>query len=283
MDVSIIIVSWNVKPYLQQCLRSIFRYTKDISFEVIVVDNASRDGSADMVATDFPQVKLIHNLKNRGFGAANNQGLAVATGQYIVFLNDDTEIQENIFLTLVKRFQNDHDATKKIGVLGCRLVNPDGSQQDSVRAFPKVFDQTIVLLKLHHLFPQVLNRYLQKQFDYTLEQKVEQVMGAFMFVPKSVLKIVGGFDEAFFNWFEEVDFQQRILRAGFTVQYTPVVSCVHVKGSSFGQLSKPISQRMFNRSMRIYFYKHHSRLAYWWISVLSPISVGLAYVAQIIR
>lgn len=280
MDLSIIIVSWNVKQYLRQCVQSIFKYTQDITFEVIVVDNASNDGSADMVANEFPQVHLIRNATNRGFGAANNQGLAQAQGKYILFLNDDIEIKDNIFKTLVHQY---NATTEPIGMMGCRLINLDGSQQYSVRAFPTVWDQTIVLLKLHHLFPSLLNSYWQKNFDYSQEQVVDQVMGAFMFTPKKILDTVGSFDSAFFNWFEEVDLQQRLVQAGYQVLYTPTVSCIHVKGPSFAQMTKPAAQRMFNRSLRTYFRKQHSVLAYWWISMLSPISITLAYVLQVVR
>lgn len=280
MDLSIIIASWNVKQYLEQCLQSIFTYTKGITFEVIVVDNASQDGSAEMVASQFPQVQLIRNTTNRGFGAANNQGLAQAQGQYILFLNDDTKIKDNIFKILVDKY---NATTESIGMIGCRLVNADGSQQYSVRAFPTVFDQTVVLLKLHHLFPKLLDHYWQKNFDYSQEQTVDQVMGAFMLIPKQLLDQVGAFDEAFFNWFEEVDLQQRLKAVGYQVLYTPIVSCTHVKGPSFVQLTKPAAQRMFNRSMRTYFRKHHSVVAYAWISLLNPVSIMLAYALQALR
>ncbi len=280
MDLSIIIASWNVKQYLRQCLRSIYHYTQNISFEVIVIDNASHDGSVDMVTNEFPQVRLICNTQNYGFGAANNQGLAQAQGKYILFLNDDTEIKSNIFQVLVDKYNT---TTDKIGMMGCRLLNNDGSQQYSVRAFPQVKDQTIILLKLHHLFPKLLDHYWQKKFNYDQEQTVEQIMGAFMFMPKALLDQYNSFDPAFFNWFEEVDLQQRLVKAGYKILYTPIVSCIHIKGPSFAQLARPAAQRMFNRSMRTYFRKHHSRLSYWWIYALNPISLTLAYVLQGVR
>lgn len=282
MQLSIIIVSWNVKDYLQQCLQSIYQYTHDISFEVIVVDNASSDGSADMVAQQFPQVHLICNAANRGFGYANNQGYKIATGEYVLFLNDDTAIHDNIFPTLIQRFKDYHDSREKIGMLGCKLLNPDGTQQDSVRKFPTVLGQTAILLKLHHSFPRLIASYMQTDFNYEHEQRVDQIMGAFMLAPRAVLEQVGIFDEQFFNWFEEVDLQKRITQAGYDILYTPSVSCTHIKGPSFAQLRKPMAQKIFNASMRYYFRKHHSMLAYLWLCAIQPISVLLSYVVQII-
>lgn len=280
MQLSIIIVSWNVREHLQRCLASVYQYTRDISFEVFVVDNASTDGSADMVATEFPQVKLTRNTTNRGFGAANNQAFQQAIGKYVLFLNDDTEIKDNIFYTLVQKYEQ---TTERVGMMGCRLLNSDGSLQPSVRRFPTWRDQSVILLKLHHIWPHLIERYSCAQFDYTNEQTVDQVMGAFMLSPRILLQQLGAFDEGFFVWFEEVDLQRRIQQLGYSVLYTPVVSCIHVKGQSFVQLRRPKAQGMFNRSMRYYFKKHHSSLAYWWIAALQPISLLLAYVTQLVQ
>lgn len=280
MQLSIIIVSWNVREHLRHCLQSVYQYTLDISFEVWVVDNASSDGSADMVAESFPSVKLIRNNTNRGFGAANNQAFHQATGEYVLFLNDDTEIKDNIFYTLVQKYAN---LPSTIGLIGCRLLNPDGSLQPSVRRLPTWFDQTVILLKLHHLWPDLLDHYAWVGFNYEREQIVDQVMGAFMLSPRTLLQRLQSFDEHFFVWFEEVDLQRRMQQQGFDVLYTPSVSCIHVKGQSFAQLRRPAAQRLFNRSLRYYFKKHESVLAYLWILAMQPISLALAYVSQLVQ
>ncbi len=280
MDLSIIIVSWNVRDHLRACLQSIYDHTDGVTFEVFVVDNDSHDGSADMVAENFSQVHLIRNKKNRGFGAANNQAYAKAKGRYILFLNDDTKIDGNIFKTLVQKYD---EQDSLVGMIGCQLRNVDGSIQESVRAYPTIFDQTIILLKLHILFPWLIRGYMQIHFDYTKEQSVDQVMGAFMISPRSVLDEVGVFDEEFFTWFEEVDLQKRMRLAGYTVLFTPDVQCTHVKGASFGQWRKPKAQKIFNHSMRTYFRKRHMFFSYLWVSFIQPISITLSYVAQIIR
>ncbi|MFA5995436.1 MAG: glycosyltransferase family 2 protein [Patescibacteria group bacterium] len=280
LQLSILIVSWNVREHLKRCLQAIYQHTSGIDFEVIVVDNASNDGSADMVAKEFSQVQLVRNLKNRGFAAANNQVIKLAKGEYILFLNDDTEITSNIFKTLLDKYQALDSA---IGMLGCRLLNPDGAQQASVRKLPTIFDQTVILLKLQHLFPKLLTKYWQSNFNYQQEQIVEQVMGAFMFMPKVVLDKIGYFDERFFNWFEEVDLQKRLQEQHYKILYTPIVSCIHVKGPSFKQLSKPAAQKMFNASMLSYFKKHHSVLAVIWLGILWPFSILLAYALNFFR
>ena len=282
IDVSIIIVSWNVKEHLRTCLQSIYKYTQGISFEVVVVDNDSTDGSADMVASNFPQAKLLRNSKNRGFGAANNQGLEHTSGRWVLFLNDDTAIESDILTTLVRTYDADPDLAS-LGMIGCRLSNPDGSLQPSVRAFPTLTDQLIILLKLHIVFPSLVAKYMKVDFDYAVEQEVDQLMGAFMLVPSAVLEKVGNFDEQFFTWFEEVDLQKRMQQYGYTMRYTPVAECTHVKGASFSQWRRPKAQWLFNRSMRTYFKKHHSAIAYGVLLTAQPISIILAYAVQVVR
>lgn len=279
MQLSIIIVSWNVKPLLQRCLQSIYQYTNSLTFEIFVVDNASTDGSADMVTQHFPKVKLIRNPINKGFGAANNQALQQATGEQILFLNDDTEISDNIFKILYDKMQS---LPKTIGMIGCQLRNSNGSVQASVRSFPTVWDQSVILLKLHHLWPSLIKQYVCSTFDYSREQTVDQVMGAFMWTRADIMKQIHGFDERYFVWFEEVDMQKKLHNLGYNILYTPLVHCRHVKGQSFKQVRKPNAQAMFNRSMRYYFRKHHSAAAWLWLMALQPLSLLFAYVAGVV-
>ncbi|MBI4406957.1 MAG: glycosyltransferase family 2 protein [Candidatus Kerfeldbacteria bacterium] len=279
VDVSIIIVSWNVREQLRACLQSIQTHSAGVICEVIVVDNASHDESADMVAKDFPAVRLIRNDKNLGFGAANNQGVKLAQGECVLFLNDDCELTGNIFPALVGLFQS----KQKLGMVGVKLLNRDGSNQPSVRAWPGVLNQTVIQLKLHHLFPRLVNRYLMTDFNYSTAAAVPQVMGAFMCMPLSLAKQYGPFDEDFFVWFEEIDLQLRLQRDGYVVWYEPSLVCIHAKGQSFQQLARPNAQRLFNRSLRTYMRKHHGVLAYLWFLSLHPISMILAYGAQMVR
>ncbi|EKD78510.1 MAG: hypothetical protein ACD_41C00337G0014 [uncultured bacterium] len=279
IDVSISIVSWNVRDQLRTCLQSIQQYTTGLTYEIIVVDNASADGSADMVAKDFPDIRLIRNATNRGFGVANNQAVAIAQGQDILFLNDDCQFTTNILPSLQTILRN----TPNVGMVGIKLLNTDGSTQPQIRAWPKVSDQTVIQLKLHHVFPKLVQRYHLTDFDYTVSAAVPQVMGAFMYMSLAIAKQYGPFDEAYFAWFEEVDLQKRLQADGLTVWYEASVSCQHARGQSFKQLRRPAAQRIFNRSLRTYMKKHHGWLAYLWFLGLHPISLLLAYVAQVVQ
>src|SRR3990167_668192 len=162
-DLSIIIVSWNVKNLLKKCLESIFRNQGDLTLEVIIVDNASRDGTMEMVKTNFPQIKMISNEKNFGFAAANNQGIKQTKGDYLLLLNPDTEIVGSALKTAI-------DFMKKnqlIGACGIKHLNPDGSLQPSVRRFPTFLAIFLILTKLVKIFPRLpaINRYLAKDFN----------------------------------------------------------------------------------------------------------------------
>lgn len=279
IDLSISIVSWNVRDQLRACVQSIQQHTTGCIYEIIVVDNASSDGSADMVANEFPEVKLIRNLMNRGFGAANNQAVQIAQGRDILFLNDDCQFTENILpqlQTIVRTKAN-------VGLVGIKLLNPDGSIQPHIRAWPTVLDQTVIQLKLHHVFPTLVNRYLMTDFDYATSAVVPQVMGAFMCMPLALAKQYGPFNEDYFVWFEEVDLQRRLQADGLRVWYESSLNCVHAKGQSFQQLRRPAAQRLFNRSVRTYMRTYYGWLAYVWFLTLHPISMTLAYVAQLVR
>ncbi len=275
MDASIISVSWNVKDHLRSWLQSIEKHTTGLEYEVIVVDNDSKDGSSEMVDAEFPYVSLIASTVNLGFGKANNRGVEMATGEVVLIMNDDMVLHDNAVKALVDRVQSD----RSIGVLGCHLINSDGSHQDSVRRFPQLLDQLIILLKLHHVFPRAnpMKRYLARDFDYSKEQDVDQVMGAVMVMRQEVYQQVGGFDEDFFVWFEEVDLCRRVQeQLGLRVVYTPDVEIEHAKGASFSQVMSATNQRRFNKSMRTYFRKHHP-LSFVVIALVQPISLLLAW------
>jgi len=285
MDLSIIIVSWNVSNLLKKCINSIYKRTQGISFEVFVIDNASADNTVQIIRKNFSQVKLIINQENKGFAGANNQGIKGAEGDYVLLLNPDTELKEDSFTKMVK-FMKDNP---KCGIAGCHLLNPDGSHQDSVRRFPKFLDQALILLKLHHIFPQFapFQHYLCKDFDYKQEQQVDQVMGAFFMIRRKVIEQIGLLDEKFFIWFEEVDYCQRAKAAGWQVIYTPLTSIIHHFGQSFKQVMTIKKQKIWNRSLRYYFFKHYGFWKYAVIALLSWISLGLVYLlnfkAQILK
>ena len=250
-DISVIIVSWNVRGLLTKCLESLYSHSKGVAFEVIVVDNASRDGSADMARQKFPAARVISLSENRGFAAANNVGIRESSGKYILLLNPDTELTEDSLKKAFDKMESD----ASICVLGCKLLNQDGTLQPSVRRFPRLRDMKIIFFKLYKLFPPLLNHYLAKDFDYERESEADQVMGAFFCIRRSAMNQIGLLDDKYFIWFEEVDFCRRVKSAGFKVVYWPGTSIIHYGGQSFGQVETLKKQWWFFKSALRYLTK----------------------------
>jgi len=301
MTLSIIIVNFNVKPLLSRCLESIFQEAQGLSYEVIVVDNASDDSSVeylkDLVSKRkelhpvkssafgrgaaeplFNRVKVIFNDKNLGFAKANNQGFKIAQGEFILFLNPDTETKPGALEKMIEFMKKNPDC----GIAGPTLLGVNGKIQDSVRSFPGLFSQILIFLKLHHLFPllRVFKKYFLYSFDYQKEQEVDQVMGAFLLTRREVIEEVGAFDENFYIWFEEVDFCFRAKKASWKVIYTPGSQILHYGGKSFAQIASFKKQKIFNQSAIYYFKKHHPRYQSLILEILNPLSLFLALLAD---
>ncbi len=266
MDLSIVIVNWNTRELLKKCLTSIYQNTANLELEVIVIDNNSVDGSREMIEKEFPQVKLIVNKKNKGYVFANNQGMGRAEGDFILLLNSDTEVLPGSLEKMV-RFMRENS---KVGIGGCQLLNSDQSLQLSVRCFPTLRDQIIVLTKLHNFWPQLIKKYLCLDFDYTQQQPVDQLQGAFMMTRREVVAKIGALDENIWAWFEDVDYCQRVKQAGWQVVYTPVAQIIHHKGRSFNQQLAFKKQKILVKSLLYYFKKHHGLLSY---LILLPFAV----------
>lgn len=276
-ELSVIIVSWQVKDLLLQTLQSLFITKQTVVFEVIVVDNASQDGSARAVSDKFPQVKLITNQSNHGFAVACHQGASLAKGKFLLFLNDDTKIFDKTLDQVCDFFEHHQN----VGVMGCQILNLDLSLQPSVRLFPKLYDIIVILLKLHHFFPRLLNSYLHKSFDYQQKGIVDQVMGAFFVTPKVVWDKLAGFDKNFFIWFEEVDYCVRAKFLKYQVVYDPSIRIIHYGGASFHQLRALPEQILFNRSILTYVKKHFSFISYLIVVSVIPLNLLLTLFVQI--
>lgn len=284
MDLSIIIVNWNVKELLKKCLVSIFEKTVNISFEAIVVDNNSIDGSQEMLkdlVINQPNLKLIFNDFNAGFARANNQGAKIANGRYLLFMNPDMEFIENSVEKLVKFM----DENKTIGACAATLLYPDGKIQNNIKRDPTFWSQFFILLKSHHFLKRLptIKNYLAKDFDYEKIQAAEQIMGAFVFIRRDLFKKIGGWDETFWLWWEDVDLCKRIRKANEKIFYTPITKIIHYEGKSFVQQLNLEKQKRFNRGMFLYFKKHHSKLSYLGLLLFQPISLFLAYLSQILK
>ncbi len=271
MDLSIIIVSWKVKDLLQSCLKSIFEETENISFEVILIDNASQDGTVEMVREKFPSVLLMGSKENLGFAKGNNIAIPGAKGRYVLLLNPDTFILDRA-LEKMARFM---DAHSEYDACGCKLLYPDGTLQESCRRFPGFWSQFFILLKLHNFFPRwaCIGKYYMKDFKYDEVCEVDQVMGACLMARKGVFEKVGLLDEHFWAWFEEVDWCLRLKKTGGKLVFFPGAEIIHHKGQSFNQYWR--RQWLFNTSMLTYFKKHHSFLSYTGIFILMPFNLLL--------
>jgi GT2 family glycosyltransferase len=256
MDLSVIIVSWQIKDKLRANLKSLFLSEGDFKFEVFVVDNASSDQSADMVASEFPQVKLIRNQKNEGFAKANNQAIKIASGRFILLLNPDMKVYPDTLKKMLAWAEENQMAT----VCGFRLVNRERELIKQVRRFPKLFDQLMIVLKVPHLFPAVINSYLLPDFDYNKAAKVDSIRGSLFLINKENFKRISGqdkpyLDERYFIWFEEVDFCRQVYKLGGEVWYSPAASCQDYVGQSFALVRRKEAQKYFKDSMLEYFAK----------------------------
>lgn len=254
VDISIIIVSWNVENLLNKCLASIYRNQGNVTTEIFVIDNASTDKTVPMIKSFYPEVDLTVNPKNYGFAAANNQGMIKSRGKYVLLLNPDTELMAG---TLEKMYQF-MEKNSKIGVAGCKHLNSDLTLQASVRSFPTVKPILLIFTKLAKLMPGLksLNQYLLKDFNYKFSTTVDQVAGSFFMIRHEIIDQIGGLDERFFIWFEEVDFCKRVKEAGWEVWYNHAAQIVHHGGQSFSQELTIKKQVIFFKSAWYYFQKH---------------------------
>lgn len=233
LDVSIIIVNWNTRDILCNCLQSIYEQASKVNFEVIVVDNASTDDSVQMVKTEFLHVILIENSENKGFAAANNQGIAVARGRYALLLNSDTVIQNNAIAETVSFA----DAHPDAAVVSCRVLNPDQTLQPTCFMFPSILNMLLSSTYLYKLFPKskFFGREQMTWWDRNNIREVDVVTGCFMLVRREAIQQVGTMDEQFFMYGEETDWCYRFRQAGWKVVFTPACEIIHLGGQSSRQ------------------------------------------------
>ncbi len=307
MDLSIITVPWNSEKLIGEQIESVQKGCKNISFEEIVVDNASKDKTTELVEKEFGAivipteaegslkvgerdfsttlrsgrndnpVKLIKNTENKGFGFANNQGASVAQGDYLLMLNPDMRVEEGSLDKMVAWMR----AHKDVGLASCKLVDENGKLNEDAqpRRFPGWFDQMALLLKIPHIFPAVLNRYMFKGFDADQEQEVDSVRGSFMIIPRAVYEKLGWvFDPRYFIWFEDVDTCKEVKKMGLKVVHTPIITCVDYIGQSFKQRTTLWKQQQFTKSMLQYFQKWEPWYVFLPIMILRPVGIGLAWI-----
>jgi GT2 family glycosyltransferase len=253
---SVLIVNWNVRDLLRDCLRSIERGRGDLAVEVIVVDSASADGSAAMVAAEFPWVTLLPRTDNVGFPRGNNIALAQARGDFLLLLNPDTVVLDDALPVLVAFLQDHPD----VGAVGPQLLNPDGSVQSSRRRFPTPATGFLESTWLEGLAPGVLRRYYALDLPDDQTADVDWLVGACLMVRRAVYERIGGLDEAYFMYSEELDWCRRIKAAGWRVVYHPAARIVHHVGKSSEQ-AVTARHINFQRAKLRYFRKYHGRAA----------------------
>lgn len=261
MDISVIIVNYNVREFLNNALISLFKAVAHLEAEILVVDNASDDGSVELLQKNFPSVKLIANKENLGFAKANNQALAEAKGNYILLINPDTLVQEDSLAKLMA-FLVEHP---KVGMAGCKILNPDGSfQLPCRRSFPTPWAAFTKTFGLSALFPKskLFAKYNLTYLDEDTTYEVDAVSGSFMLLRREVYEKIGGLDESFFMYGEDLDWCFRVQKAGWKVYYVPVTSIIHYKGESTKR-SNIDELKVFYNAMKLFVEKYHGGAPLW--------------------
>ncbi len=282
MKLSVVIVNYNVKYFLEQCLYSVFRAGKDIEMEVFVVDNNSVDGSVDMIREKFPRVSLVENKDNKGFSKANNQAIQLSQGEFILLLNPDTVVEENTFRQIIEFMDLHPDA----GGLGVKMVDGKGRfLPESKRGLPTPIVAFYKIFGLSALFPKskTFGKYHLGFLDKNEIHEVDILAGAFMLLRKSVLDKTGLLDESFFMYGEDIDLSYRIVQAGFKNYYFPKTRIIHYKGESTKKSSVNYVFVFYN-AMIIFARKHFSQKNARMFSFLINLAVYLrAAVAVVMR
>ena len=256
IELSIIIVNYNVKEFLSNLLDSIRKAVKKIPYEIIVVDNASDDGSVDLIKKKYSKVKLIANKTNVGFGSANNQAMKIAKGKYFLLINPDTIVREDTFSKMLEFFQN----TSNAGIAGCKVLNADGSLQLACRrSFPGPWTSFTKVMGLSKLFPnsKLFARYNLTYLNPNRTYEVDAVSGAFMMIRKEIYDKIGGFDENFFMYGEDLDLCYRAQKLGSAVYYVHNAEIIHYKGESTKR-SNLDETKVFYNAMHLFVKKHLS-------------------------
>lgn len=284
MKLSVIIISYNVKHFLEQCLCAVEQAIAGIRAEVIVVDNNSADGTVEYLQPKYSWVNFLSNEKNEGFAKANNLALSKCRGEFILFLNPDTIIPENILAETLAFFKTHNDA----GAVGVQMLDGSGVfLPESKRAFPSPLVAFCKLSGLSALFPQsgFFNRYALGNIDKQAVQEVDVISGAFMMVRKSILQELNGFDESFFMYGEDIDLSYRIQQLGKKNYYLGNLNIIHFKGESISNKRK--HTQTFYNAMNVFVRKHYKGVNMWALKILLHIGIfiraAISFIGLLIR
>jgi len=267
MELSIIIVNWNTRNLLVQCLNSIYQTVETVEMEVWVVDNGSTDGSDAAAVERFPETKFVQNKVNVGFAKANNQALNTAAGRYYLLLNPDTQVSKGAVEKLIS-FMNAHP---EAGGAGAQLINSDGSKQNSIANFPSLATELLNKSLLRWLFPR---QFPGKERNYSESVEVDSVIGACMMVRRQASDQVGLLDEDYFLFLEETDWCYRMKRAGWKIYHVPQAEVYHFQGKS-AEMERKKAKVEYYRSRYHFFKKNKGSLQ--WILLLVGLLIRLGF------
>jgi len=258
MKLSVIVLCWNDRKVIENCLQSIYSKTHSTEFEVIVPDNGSTDGSIEFIRGSYPQVRVIENGRNLRFAKANNVGIRASRGEYILILNPDTIIHDGALDRMIG-FADEHP---EVGAFGCRVLNPDGSYQASARPFASFKGEWIAALYLRWLGR--VNGWFTSDgypgWHGATRRQVDWVSGCFILARGDLLKSIGGFDEQFFYYYEDMDLCRRIWQAGNPIVYFPDATITHLGGQSTKGRFSPLAFILDSEVTRyLYYYKYYGR------------------------
>jgi len=280
IDLSIVVVTYKENlDILKQCFDSV-KNSKNVNLELITVDNGSSDTTKGLLQS-YNHSMYLRNKANLGFAAAVNRGMSIARGRYVLLLNPDTKFESDVLAKMITRLDQDSD----VGIASCLIKYPDGSLQESIRRFPKLINQLLIMLKVPHFLKKngVVNKYMMRDKDPYQTQDVDSIMGAFMFIRRGVIEQIGYFDEQYFIWFEEVDYCKMTHDKNWKIRHYADIEIEHHKGHMFDKLATIRKQKWIRQSMRKYILKHEGLFAWFILWLLAPSFIGLGYLAAIIK
>lgn len=259
IDVSVIVIAWNVRELLYNCLKSVYKETRGINYEVIYVDNASDDGSVKMVKERFPAVRIIENEENKGFITANNQGIEISKGKYVLLLNSDTIILDNAIAKAVK-FVDQHP---EAAVIGCRVLNPDMTLQRTCSMYHSLLNMFLAATYLYKIFPRNMffGRHDMTWWDFDDVKEVEVVYGCFSLVRREAINQIGLMDPRYFVFGDDPDWCYRFSKAGWKIFFTPEPRIIHYGGQTTKKMADKFILQLYGSHL-IFMKLHRSKLSF---------------------
>ncbi len=281
LDLSIIVVTFKEDlDVLRRCFESVAK-SQGLSYELIVVDNSRRKETETLLREVTTTATYLPNPRNMGFAYAVNCGMRASTARHVLLLNPDTEFKPDILNKMV----NHLDADQDVGIASSVIRYPNGDLQESIRRFPTLINQLVILCKIPHLLKRtnIIDRYMMRDVDPYTTQDVDSIMGAFMFISRQTIEKIGLFDERYFIWFEEVDYCKMASEVGLKIRHYADVEILHHKGHTFNKLATLKKQRWIRQSLRKYMKKHHGIFPWAILWTLTPVFILLAYGSAIIK